>query len=84
MFYTDSDNYIYVIFYYYSGIASMGVVCDTRSGAQKMKQSISEWQEAVSTFAWVRYFYLLIFKLLNDLNFELSVKQIQYFIDCSP
>ena len=31
----------------------MGVVCDTRSAAQKNKQSITEWQEAVSTFAWV-------------------------------
>ena len=65
MFYTDSDNFFYVIFYYYSGIASMGVVCDTRSGAQKNKQSISEVQDEVSTFAWVRYFYLLICKLLS-------------------
>merc|ERR1712110_944444 len=31
----------------------MGVVCDTRSGAQKNKQSISEVQDEVSTFAWV-------------------------------
>ena len=51
---------MYIILYYYSGIASMGVVCDTRSGAQKMKQSISEWQQTVSTFAWVRNCYLLI------------------------
>ena len=60
----------------------MGVVCDTRSGAQKMKQSINEWQEAVSTFAWVIYFYLLISNLPLYYIFELSVKQIQPFLDC--
>ena len=63
--YTDSDNFFYAIFYYYSGIASMGVVCDTRSGAQKNKQSISEVQDEVSTFAWVRYFYLLNYYLVQ-------------------
>ena len=35
------------------GIASLGVVCDTRTNVQQNKQSISTWQENVSVFALV-------------------------------
>ena len=65
----------------------MGVVCDTRSGAQKNKQSISEVQDEVSTFAWVRYFYLLICKLLSRSLIEHPILRIPnilfvyFFID---